>query len=111
MTYEAAAALAAAIADALEQQGTLVSQAITAGFQDILLALVPLLITAGIVALAVKKADVFLYIMAGLTVALYSWGLIDPELLSNPFYLATPVASVGLYMVLRGAIYSFKGLK
>lgn len=69
-----------------------------------LVSLVQFLLVAAIVAWAVLKRDPVLYIIAGLTVLLYSYGLIEPDVAGNPLVRAAPVMGIGLYMIIKAGL-------
>ncbi len=69
--------------------------------------MVEVIILGGIVAWAVAKKDTFVYIIAGISILLYSYGLIDPGIAENLVYRTSPLMLLGLYMIARAGMYQF----
>lgn len=104
MSDEAAADLAAAIASALTAQGDAISAAIAAAASSAMGQIIGLLLVIALVALAVTKRDAILYIIAGISVLLYSYGLMDADIAANPVVKAAPVMGLGLYMIIKAGL-------
>ncbi|AAW39849.1 DUF2341 domain-containing protein [Dehalococcoides mccartyi] len=68
--------------------------------------MIGVIITLGLIAIAYIKRDIIMTIIAGISLLLLGYGIIDPDIGGNAIIQALPIILMSVYMIIRAAIYA-----